>query len=390
MPSRTENPTELLGVYEDPPLNIYRTHYGVIMAKHENLIEGSHGHFGYPRFPEKRNVGGGFQLIGYHRLATAPFVRIEGRGSYRVAHYTGKFLMSIPWPSAMSAVYSPADWAAEAYSRMKPTAPEFSVLNSIYEMKDLPSLLQLRARNLKDLGKLHLNGQFGYLALLRDVRNLVQTQRLAQKRLAQLLRDNGRPVRRRVVLRAEEIDEGTVIGDLWGYHTPGNLVTAFFSHAPNQFTRRVYTDKIWASARFRYWLPGGPRDIAWRRRMLARLYGGMPTPSVLYNMIPWSWLVDWFTNLGSVIENLDAGVADRLAADYFYVMREVKRTHTSDRKVGFYEQDTGQKISVGGVAQGSSFSKVRIMGNPFGVGLNQEGLSPMQLSILGALGLSRL
>lgn len=127
----------------------------------------------------------------------------------------------------------------------------------------------------------------------------------------------------------------------------------------------------------------------WRRRMLARIYGFRPSPAVVYNAIPWSWLVDWFTNLGHVIENMDGGVADRLAADYFYLMRTWESIN--NRFVtGFFEGHNGKNVTVTATASGYRARKLRVPGNPFGFDVAQKDLSPMQLSILGALGYSKL
>jgi hypothetical protein len=106
-------------------------------------------------------------------------------------------------------------------------------------------------------------------------------------------------------------------------------------------------------------------------------------------MIPWSWLVDWFSNAGYVINNLDAGVADRLAADWFYMMRKKEHVVETQLSIPLYGPDRNPVVLQGTATQ-KSFSKVRLRGSPFGFGLSEDSLSPMQLSILGALGMSRL
>lgn len=121
-----------------------------------------------------------------------------------------------------------------------------------------------------------------------------------------------------------------------------------------------------------------------------RLYGLRPSPSVVYNAVPWSWLVDWFTNLGHVIENVEPGVADRLAADYFYVMRKRSRVKTREASGTFYRSPDGSPVSIHVSQVAASVSKTRISGSPFGFDVKQEDLNGTQLAILGALGLSRI
>jgi hypothetical protein len=122
---------------------------------------------------------------------------------------------------------------------------------------------------------------------------------------------------------------------------------------------------------------------------MAELYGLEPSPTVLWNAIPWTWLIDWFTNASDMLSTLDTGVADRLAADYWYCMHEKTGTISYDCKGKFFQQN-GSKFELTASVTSTQFLKYRGVGDPFGYGFNPAGLSPMQLSIMGALGLSRL
>jgi len=209
-----------------------------------------------------------------------------------------------------------------------------------------------------------------------------------QKKLAQLLRDNGKPVRRRVTLADSTTNPSHSSGLSYGNVTPG-FVSQFYRKA-GRWTQTDYTqDRVWASCRARYWLPDGPRDIAWKRRMIAALYGLNPTPSVIYNMIPWTWLIDWFSNTGDMISNMDAGVADRLAYDYCYVMREYSVIRKMTGEAHFWHPNQ-VPCDVSVSSETIAVSKQRGPGDPFGWNTPQDSLSSMQLSILGALGMSRL
>jgi hypothetical protein len=123
--------------------------------------------------------------------------------------------------------------------------------------------------------------------------------------------------------------------------------------------------------------------------MLFRLYGLRPTPSVIYNAIPWSWLIDWFSNAGDIIENLEVGVADRLAADYMYMMRE-NWGHVERFSTARIYRENGIIADITSTSQRLLSVKTRVLGDPFGFNTSANNLTGMQLSILGALGLSRL
>jgi hypothetical protein len=274
---------------------------------------------------------------------------------------------------------------------MKPTKPSFSGLNALYELKDIPSMLRQRLthNHLKDIGSYYLALKFGWEPLLNDIRNFVRTQRNAQKRIKQLLRDNGKPVRRGIVLH-EDSTSTYAEGQSYGALRP-TINTGFYQgYTPTFKSTFTHTERIWARGRFRYWLPGGPRDVVWTRKMLARIFGFQPSPAVVWNAMPWTWLIDWFADVGSMLENMDAGVADRLAADYCYIMRELTDHGTRETRGYFRRASNGEYFYVTANGSATATLKCREPGSPFGWNIPEGSLSGMQLSILGALGLSRL
>ena len=126
--------------------------------------------------------------------------------------------------------------------------------------------------------------------------------------------------------------------------------------------------------------------------MLRRLLGSRVTPDVVYNLMPWSWLVDYFTDLGHFIQAVSPGVADRLAADYAYVMQTDIWTRTREGLVvvqGSKKEDS-QYIELTASTTLADVRKMRHRASPFGWGVSQDSLTPKQLAILGALGLSKL
>jgi hypothetical protein len=124
--------------------------------------------------------------------------------------------------------------------------------------------------------------------------------------------------------------------------------------------------------------------------MMARIYGLRPSPAVVYNAIPWTWLIDWFSNLGDIIDNLDAGVADRLAADYLYVMRETTYRRERNVRGALYSSFDLKQYQYNLTSTAIMSVKTRIKGSPFGFGVNPNSLTDHQIAILGALGLSHL
>lgn len=119
--------------------------------------------------------------------------------------------------------------------------------------------------------------------------------------------------------------------------------------------------------------------------------GALPTPSLVYELMPWSWLLDYFGNLGDIIDNMSYGTAaENLVAKYAYVMSTYKfrvdysTTFTLRKTIG---------TNSAGLRDFQCFysnefvNKWRVPANPFGFGTSWD-LNPGQLAILTALGIS--
>jgi hypothetical protein len=355
------------------------------------MYAGDKGHYGYPDFPPNSNVGGTFLLKGarlFPGIVDMGELWYNGNGGALGQHYVGGMHTGVSEAPGCSQADG-SSRAAEAYRKMKPTAPLFSGLSAIYELKDLPRMLQQRlsGNGLKDIGSYFLALKFGWENLFQDIKNLVHTQQRVQDRLNWLLRHNGQPVRRNIVLA----DSCDVTAESAGWTLSAlnpQLVTQYFADTPRYHTVWQAGERWWASASFRYWLPTGPDDVVLSNRVKAALYGAYPSPKQIWNVIPWTWLIDWFSNAGDVISNLEAGVANRCAASHFYMMRYNYGRNTTTVTGQMWGK--GQKKPISSTTVLENFTKSRVQGDPFGFNTAENTLSGMQLAILGALGLSRL
>ncbi|DAD50899.1 maturation protein [ssRNA phage SRR5467091_10] len=166
---------------------------------------------------------------------------------------------------------------------------------------------------------------------------------------------------------------------------------------PSTGTRVSRTTRITAdfrfSARFHRGARPGRREVYYLNEA-EKLLGLEITPAVLWELAPWSWLMDWGSNLGSVAENLSQLDWSNVLLDYAYLTTCV----TTDMSIGItLPSDTW---TIGSVSQKmlsgryigqhvSSVEKIREQASPYGFSVSWEGLSPFQLSILAALGMSR-
>lgn len=153
-------------------------------------------------------------------------------------------------------------------------------------------------------------------------------------------------------------------------------------------TRRVVVRrKVWFSGSFLYYLPNGTDFLSKLGRWQVeahRLLGFRLDPELLWNLAPWTWLGDWFSNAGDLVSNASSYLFDGLVMQYGYVMEHVEETVSYDSIFGFIDGTTAApQLTL--VRE----TKRRLAATPFGFGLDFDTLSAWQLSILAALGISR-
>jgi len=116
-----------------------------------------------------------------------------------------------------------------------------------------------------------------------------------------------------------------------------------------------------------------------------KLLGITLTPDTLWNLAPWSWAVDWFSNAGDVVSNISDWAVYGLVLRYGYIME-----HTIVRDT-YTRTPTGLNVSGGATSSITlvTETKIRRRADPFGFGLSGVALNATQQAILTALGISR-
>jgi hypothetical protein len=252
----------------------------------------------------------------------------------------------------------------------------------------LPSLigstvLRDRIGFLRSLGSEYLNYEFGWKPLLSDLRDIAQSIDESEKLLAQLARDSGRNVRRRYSFPAERVASYTT-------GTSGIKPALSSLIGGTQFGQMELTyHKSWFSGCYTYHYDPADLTEASRIATQARLLLGLKIdPEVLWNLAPWSWLVDWFVNIGPVFHNLSAFGQDGLVLRYGYLMHH--STRRVERSWANLTLPRGGDWPAGNRHAALSLeSKRRIRATPYGFGLIVSSFTARQWAILGALGLTR-
>lgn len=293
--------------------------------------------------------------------------------------------------------------AVEKYSPLKPGANVGQALVELYRdgLPKLPTSLLRRTKDLKSVGSEFLNVEFGWKPLLKDLQDIYKTWNSLNSMMAQIIRDNGKPVRRRGTLyrNVESIAPVQTHTNPLPFQSLGAVGQADVNgegYDKRGTWREITTsEKIWFSGQFRYHIPD-VTDDRWSAQAKLALFGLNPTPSLLYQVMPWSWLIDWFANVGDVIDNLSSnGIAD-LIVDRCYVMRHFKRvtrytSYTTPiiRDFSSYNAGILREPQATFITEVVEERKERAAASPFGFGLQIADLSDRQFAILTALGLSK-
>jgi len=303
-------------------------------------------------------------------------------------------------------------------ARMRPGNPLGSLgqfLGELHELPRLPALFRSRAKHFRDIGSDYLNVQFGWKPFVEDVINFGHTQLRLQEELNRLVKNNGIKVKRR------SKHELVVTGDEWVYADPvdrpfgfidgfdvdghgveqdfycfGPYNTGADSHITGERLVSYRSEtrvETWFVGTFAYYVP----DIGsseWNNRAKLILSGLMPTPAVLYQVFPWTWLADWFGNVGKILSNLSSNAVDSEVLLDPHIMRKIVTRYDIEAQVSwdYHEQQIGG-IPFTAVSPGSdklSYShirteKLRQKASPFGFGLRTEQFTTAQKAILAAL-----
>lgn len=376
----------------------------------------SEGH-PWPRGSGVIEQGGPFETIRTRYAAsfdlTSSFsIRQVGNPSSFERDYEGNYM---PDPSGSSAFLQTATegdlrsfvpslgdaavgaMGARAISSSVPTSPTADLgvaLAEIYR-EGLPSLVgaQLyKARGNKrqavqEAGGEYLNIAFGYLPLLTAIRDTAKAVMTADEHIEQLLRDSGKNIRRSYTFPTERtITEEKLSTSSFPWPS---LTLYHWTNSGIQPVKHTSVERrVWFDGCYTYYMDPrvltGLRGYAEKARLL---YGLTINPSVVWNLLPWSWLIDWFAGVGPIMDNLSTFTRDGLTLRYGYTMEHIRVTQT--------QSYPGLVTPGGNMPKRSTITlqgerKLRREQSPFVIGLQGTGLNLRQAAILTALGIKRV
>lgn len=234
----------------------------------------------------------------------------------------------------------------------------------------------------------YLNYQFGVspsIGFANDLRSAIGDR---QKTVQQLARDSGRWTRRQGTVYEDHTNGvSNVFPDVFPASIGPGFNTSLATRGILSISESVHR-KAWFSGAFTYHLP---REGTVGRSVaeLDKLYGVKPGVSTAWELLPYSWLADYKTSIGATMKNLDDFGRDGLVMPFGYIMGK-QTTTTQYTWTGAIRDDSGDLVSTVLSASIRKTSMQRAQAHPFGFGILPGDLSGRQLSILAALGLSKI
>lgn len=201
---------------------------------------------------------------------------------------------TIPFGTITNVIAS--NYANTVLAKTNPSAPNISVPAFIGELKDVPELIKDWGGSiLRKIAKGHLSWRWGIAPMINDIRTMCDFSRLVDKRVKLLtqLRDKG-VLRSQCSLGQSSFTDPTVA-----------LTVSSDSIFIRARRTTTYTSKVWGSVE-RKLSPGTvlPKTDADMRVIASQIVLGITSYELLaaaWELLPWSWFVDWFADVGAVI-----------------------------------------------------------------------------------------
>lgn len=245
-------------------------------------------------------------------------------------------------------------------------------------------------------GEEFLNVTFGIAPLVADVKKTIQSLRSANQQIRKLYAQSGQITRRTFRFPTETsvthvVESNSQVGGSPYWNVISQLVdlqTGFTGNIGDVQKSTFLSRDVYFKGAFTYYMP---RDDSLLSRLeryeqeANKLLGTRLTVETLWNITPWSWLVDWFSDVGTVLSGATRLSEDGLVLRYGYLMSHV-------RDEVHYTSSTA-KFKLGSIGSVTAIlrreSKERVKATPFGFGVSLNSLSGRQWAILAALGLTK-
>lgn len=338
------------------------------------------------------------------------FYKING---FTVHDYKGRAFVDIHTDFTPLVPPIPLDlsgYGVKGWNQSLPVKPNLNLGVSLIELKDVPDMLKStkeflslfkgnywKGRSPKFWGEQFLNWEFGWKPVYDDLKGILNLGDSLDQKRSFLIQNNHSKIHKRKTLVNSSFE--TVLTDSKGFGLQSFVGGDAFDASNTGYFRATRFDAttIWFEGQFRFHIPQDQLfGDGWDRSLKPKLLGLYPDLNILYKVIPWTWLVDWFSAAGPSVSNATLMSEFAQVADYAYIMSHQKRIYKTVGTGAVYFGDrTNVPVSslpysyLTASAELHLETKQRVPASPYGFGLDWTGFNSIQLGILAALGLSR-
>jgi hypothetical protein len=177
-----------------------------------------------------------------------------------------------------------------------------------------------------------------------------------------------------------------------GYASRFGTLTASTYLPSTVYTGIVLDDlveSVWFSGAFSFFLEETDTllgKLAVYEQLANKLLGGRLDASVVWELTPWSWLIDWFVDVSSFVGRVNRLASDNLVLRYGYVMHS-QHIEQSYMLPDIYDR-SGRRIPSPHMTYHGHVMR-RVRSTPYGFGLSDGDLTPRRWAILAALGMTK-
>jgi hypothetical protein len=233
----------------------------------------------------------------------------NGNNIHKVSSYEDYCAIDKPTNDSMIAFlplrdlsdYDFSSFSARAYLAMKPSLDSgFSLTNFLAELREIKTLFKLVSKRntiLQNIAGLHLNWSFGWKPTIADLRTLWGKLQNFDSAFQKYYSEQGRLLKRHY-REIQPIEESSVRNN----------------ENPTLDARIVYVDRkvttqLTATMLYSYRLPTINSQYA-KYLALMDYYGLKLNASVIWNALPFSFVVDWFLGIGDFFDQFSEDALD--------------------------------------------------------------------------------
>lgn len=283
-------------------------------------------------------------------------------------------------------------YGSAGIARTLPSVPQASIAAFLGELREgLPRIVgaaALKDHALHSVGDEYLNVVFGILPTIGDLQKIAK----ASKNYDDFQRGwaekaaKGKIARRAVSLAKVESTNTTTPGPRgpYGYHGYGANMAA-----GTGWTTTTIHNEAWFSGAYRVEPPSPTESQFQKLRELTYDFGLVPDITTAWQLTPWSWLLDWVVNFDDFLTNFSYMGKKGVSLSYGYVMCKTITTREEALDTRYQRYGGGEWIPLYLRDRLTTTTLQRRRASALGFGVSFDTLSPKQLAILAALGISR-